>query len=120
MIARDEGRLSDALSMLKDAHGIWRNLGNLVGTVAGLGRFASVLALAGRAETAAQLLSCSESLREEIGHRASWLGEMNDKTLVAIRTQLDNAAVAEAWEQGRALTPDEAVALALGEVEHDA
>jgi len=38
---------------------------------------------------------------------------MNEETLTAIRTQLDEAAFAEAWEQGRALTTDEAVALAL-------
>jgi len=38
---------------------------------------------------------------------------MNDETLTAIRAQLDEAAIAEAWEQGRTLTLDEAVALAL-------
>ena len=49
-----------------------------------------------------------------------WVAEMNEMTLNTIRTQLDEAAFAEAWEQGRALTVDEAVALALGEVERDA
>jgi hypothetical protein len=116
MIAVDEGRVRDALSMLTEAHHIWRELGNLIGTVAGLGRLASVLATAGRAETATRLLSCSETLREEIGHRASWLAVMNEETLAAIRTRLDNAALAEVWEQGRALTADEAVALALDSV----
>ena len=38
---------------------------------------------------------------------------MNDLTLAAIREQLDDRAVAEAREQGTALTVDEAVALAL-------
>ncbi|MEX0851486.1 MAG: hypothetical protein WD015_08265, partial [Gaiellaceae bacterium] len=117
MIAVDEGRIREALSMLAEAHRIWRDLGNLIGTVAGLGRLASVLATGGRAETAARLLSCSETLREEIGHQASWLAEMNEATLTAIRTQLDEAAFAEASEQGRALTPDEAVALALGSID---
>jgi hypothetical protein len=41
---------------------------------------------------------------------------MNEETLAAIRTRLDNAALAEVWEQGRALTADEAVALALDSV----
>jgi predicted ATPase/class 3 adenylate cyclase len=113
MIAVDEGRVQDAVSMLKEAHFIWRELGNLIGTVAGLGRLASVLAIAGRAETAARLLSCSETLREEIGHRASWLAEMNEETLTAIRMRLDEAAIAEASEQGRKLSVDAAVALAL-------
>jgi hypothetical protein len=117
MVAVDEGRVRDAVSMLTEAHSIWRELGNLIGTVAGLGRLASVLATAGRAETATRLLSCSETLREEIGHRASWLAAMNEETLTAIRTQLDDAAFAEAWEQGRALTADEAVEYALASID---
>jgi len=44
----------------------------------------------------------------------------NEATLARIHGMLDDAAFAEAWEQGRALTIDEAVALALGEVERDA
>jgi hypothetical protein len=38
---------------------------------------------------------------------------MNETTLAAIRAQLDDAAIAEAWEQGRKLTVGEAVTLAL-------
>jgi hypothetical protein len=65
--------------------------------------------------TAARLLSRGEALREKIGAGLeSWAVEMNGRTLTAIRLQLDEAAFTEAWEQGRALTVDEAVALALG------
>ena len=39
---------------------------------------------------------------------------MNDVTLTDIHTDLDEAAFAEAWEQGRAMTDGEAVELALG------
>jgi hypothetical protein len=38
---------------------------------------------------------------------------MNEETIRTIRAQLDEVAFAEAWEQGRPLTADEAVALAL-------
>jgi hypothetical protein len=38
---------------------------------------------------------------------------MNEATLAAIRTQLDAAAIAEAWGQGRKLSVGEAVTLAL-------
>jgi hypothetical protein len=41
-----------------------------------------------------------------------WLKRANDEALTLIRRQLDEAAVAEAWEEGRKLTADEAVALA--------
>jgi len=56
----------------------------------------------------------SERLREEIGAAVyTWVVEMNEGTLDMVRAQLDEAAFAEAWEQGRALTVDEAVALVL-------
>lgn len=42
-----------------------------------------------------------------------YVAERNQETLETIRAQLDQAAFAEAWEQGRTLTADEAVALAL-------
>ena len=54
---------------------------------------------------------------EGIGARPPWLARMNEETLTAVREQLGEAAVAEAWEQGRALTVDEAVALALDSLE---
>ena len=38
---------------------------------------------------------------------------MNDETRTTIRAQLDETAFDEAWEQGKALTLDDALALAL-------
>ena len=52
-------------------------------------------------------------LLEEIGASPPSLAKVNEKTLMSIHAQLDDAAFAEAWDQGRALTADEAVALAL-------
>jgi len=41
--------------------------------------------------------------------------ERNDATLALIRETCDDTTIAEAWERGKRLTLDEAVALALGE-----
>jgi predicted ATPase len=113
MIAVDQGRVDDALSMLKESHRIHRDLGDPIGIVRDLSRVARVLAAVGRAETAARLLSGSMALYEELGASLRpWLAEMNEETLATIRAQLDEAAFSGAWEQGRALTADEAVALA--------
>ncbi len=76
-------------------------------------RFARALAVAGRAEPAALLLSGSEALREEIGANISWVAKMKEETLATLRPQLDEAALAELWEQGRNLSLDDAVAVAL-------
>jgi tetratricopeptide (TPR) repeat protein len=113
LFARSDGRIQDALSMLHEAYRIHRDLGEPVEVADMLSRFASTLAFAGSAEAAARLLSCSEALREESGVRRSWVAQRNEETLTTLRGQLDEAGMAEAWEQGRKLTADEAVALAL-------
>jgi tetratricopeptide (TPR) repeat protein len=112
--AIDEGRLEDAVAMLTKTLGIHRELGYAHEIALDLGRFAAVLALDGRAGTAARLLSGSQALIEELGATVGWwAAARTDRTLRAIRTQLDEAAFAEEWERGRTLTAEEAIALAL-------
>lgn len=41
--------------------------------------------------------------------------DLDAETLAMIRAQLDEASLERAWEEGRTMTPDEAIALALGE-----
>ncbi len=66
------------------------------------------------AVTAGRLLSKAEKLRDELGASSEqWAAKMNEQTLATVRSRLDETAFAEAWAQGRELTPDEAVALAL-------
>ncbi len=113
MIALGEGRVDDAASMLKSSLRIHARLGDVLDTAVDLCRFASVLARQGRVATAVGLLASFESLSDEVGIRRSGVVEMNERTLAAIRTQLDAAAIAETWEQGRKLTVGEAVTLAL-------
>jgi len=108
-----DGRIDDALSMLGESLRLNRDLGSRGGMAENLARFAYAHAVAGTPEVAARLLAASEALREEIGGGPAWVVEMNEKTLATIRAQLDEAAFAEAWEQGQGLTVDEAVALAL-------
>ena len=63
---------------------------------------------------AARVLATGEALYKEIGgNPMGWLKRANDEALTMIHAQLDEASFAEASEQGRALTADEAVALAL-------
>jgi predicted ATPase len=112
--ARDEGRIGDSLSMLAESLRITRDLEIPRLIVENLSRFAETLAVAGRAEIAAQLLAAAEALREEIGGSHSWVIDVNDKTLECVRTQLGEGAFADSWEQGQKLTVDEAVAVALG------
>ena len=117
-IAFDQGRNEDSLALRRANLLAWRDLGSLQGTAQSLCGAAKDLALLrGRADAAAQLLSCFEGLREQIGVSEGWVGKMNRQTLTAIHAQLDNDAFAVAWEEGRKLTVDGAVVLALSSLE---
>jgi non-specific serine/threonine protein kinase len=116
-VAAGQGRVDDAVPLLKEAYRIDCELGNRLEIAVDIGRFSKVLAAAGRAETAARLLSCSEGLCEELDAAVPWVTRMYEETLASVRAQLDEAAFAEAWEEGRKLTADEAVALALASVD---
>ncbi|MGH3134483.1 MAG: tetratricopeptide repeat protein [Gaiellaceae bacterium] len=116
MIAVDQNRIQDALSLLKENVSIYHDLGDPLGTATNLSRVAHALALAGRPAPAVRLLSHAQTLADEIGASVPWVARMNEETLAVIHTQLDDAAFAEAWEHGRKLSPDEAVALAVDSV----
>ncbi len=112
--ALGEGRVADALSMLKESLCIRRDLGNRVGIAENLSRFAATLNMMGQTTTATRLVSSSKALREQIGSPGvPWLAKITEETLTSIRMQLDDAVFAEAWDQGQALTLEEAIALAL-------
>ena len=111
--ARDEGRIDDSLTMLAESLRIKRDLEMPGQIVENLSRFAETLAVAGRAGTATQLLAAAEALREEIGGSHSWVEDVNRETLTQLRTALDTATLAQALEQGRRLTVNDAIALAL-------
>jgi tetratricopeptide (TPR) repeat protein len=113
-IAYDRGDTGEALSMLKDALVILRDRGDHLGVEEGLSYAARVLASGGQDGTAVRLLAVSETLREQVGiESAAEVASRNAETLHALRGRLDEEALATAWETGRALTVDEAVALAL-------
>jgi non-specific serine/threonine protein kinase len=112
--AIDEGRLADGVSKATESLRIYRGLGDPHGAAIELRRCAYALALQGRSQTAAQLLGSAETLHREIGGTMPWVARLKEEALAAIRDQLDESALAKAWEEGLRLTADEAVALASG------
>ena len=111
---RKEGRLDDAALMLKQSIRLIHDVGDRLELAIDLGRFAAVLANLGRADAAVLLVSSSEALIEQLGAGTPWWAARgHEETLTIARSQLDDAAFTDAWEQGAALSFDEAVALAL-------
>src|SRR5207245_11275908 len=89
-IAVDEGQVEDAISMLRESIRICHEVGDHPMVAANLLRFAHALAVEGRAEAAALLLSSSVAMREKMGGAgAAWAATRNERTLTAIRAQLD-------------------------------
>ena len=112
--ARKEGRIVEGLSMLRESLRIRRDLIDPLHVAADLSNIAEALAVEGKSGTAARLLSSSVHAFEEIGVRVPrWVARRNEETLATIHAQLDDAAFTEAWQQGRTLTIDGAIALAL-------
>jgi non-specific serine/threonine protein kinase len=113
--ALNDGRPQDSRVLVEEALATYVRLGELPEVSMGLRRFAWALAAEGRAHST-QLLARAEALRDELGvWLEAWVREVDGKTVTAIRDRLDLAAFGEAWEQGKSLTLDEAVALALDE-----
>jgi predicted ATPase len=112
-LAVGEGRVQDAVPMLKESLRIKRDLGDHTEIALGLCSAARAITALGKVVPAVRLISSFEALREELGGGEPWVVRMNEQTVATIRTQLDEAAFAEAWAQGRALSADDALTLAL-------
>jgi tetratricopeptide (TPR) repeat protein len=106
-------RFEDALSLIAAGYRIHADLGERDMIAGAISRFARVHAAAGRPLTAAQLLSSAKAY-DELGESSiPWIRDLNSETLAMIRAKLDEAALEWAWQEGRTMTPDEALALAL-------
>jgi predicted ATPase len=114
-LALDDGRLEDAVSMAAESLQLYHSISDPHGAAIELRRIAQALALKGRSQMAARLLASAEAMHKGIGGTMPWVARMHEAALVAIRQELDEAAVAKAWEDGLKLTADEAVALAVDE-----
>jgi len=106
---------AQALTLLEESLALSHDIGHRWLTVRGLEDLAAVRAPTDRADVSAQLLGASESLRDAFGlARSSWLEDAVNATAAAARERLGPAAFDAAWSKGKAMTVDEAVALALG------
>jgi predicted ATPase/class 3 adenylate cyclase len=116
-VAAPGGRVEEAASLLEEAYELNRELGDRFREAILVCRFARVLAYGGRVKAAARVLASGETLYQEMGATPmGWLRRGNDEALGLIHAQLGEAAFAEAYERGKSLTADEAVALALEEL----
>jgi hypothetical protein len=116
-VAQAERDYATARALHTESLVIERELGNKRGIAHALGSLAVIDLAEQRAQRAALLFGAAESLRASIdvplppGER-----DEHDRAVAAARCVLGEQAFAAGWAKGRAMTPEQAIACALGEV----
>jgi tetratricopeptide (TPR) repeat protein len=111
-----EGNLTEARRVFAETAQEFQKDRYTIGLVFVLECMASLYFAVGKAENTAQLIGWADRTREEIGDtRPSTEQAEVDHLLAAVVTRIGKAAFEEAYDKGRAMMVDEAVAYALDE-----
>jgi len=115
--ARMEGDLAQAAELLSESLALYREQGHQRGISGVLLMLGEVAGDAGEPARAARLWGTAQLLREMTGLELPPAGQADyDRNVAAAKAQLDEVAFDRAWEEGRAMTVEEAVEYALGEM----
>jgi predicted ATPase len=110
ILERDEGRYEDAFETLREAFALARETGERTEVPHMLGAMATVLEAAGQDISAVQLFAKTSALHDEIGTRMrSFDAAREAEALAAVKARLDEATFERAWNEGLALSEDEAL-----------
>ena len=106
-IQRDYGR---AAALYDESLLLYKELGGKLGIAHALEGMAALRAACGQPEPATRLWAAAEALREEISAPLEHVERAKHETLIATaRRALGEAAFANAWSEGRKLTPEQAL-----------
>jgi hypothetical protein len=117
-VTHAQGNYGAARAHWMESLAIHRERGSKGGIAKGLEGLAAVAVAQAQPERAARLFGAAEGLREAMGaplppsDRAEY-----DRDVAAARTALGEEAFAAAWQAGRAMSLDDAVAFALDETQ---
>jgi tetratricopeptide (TPR) repeat protein len=116
-LASDQGDCASAQALYREALAMVRELGDRLGIAISLEGLARAVAALGSSSCAARIWGAAERLRSETGSPLSPRDRPDyDRRVAVARTALrDDAAFDRAWQEGRALTLEQAIALALEE-----
>jgi len=105
------GDLERAMQACQEALALSEALGYKTGLAYGLEALAGIAGAQGQAERAATLSGAAEALRDAIGTPLPpGLRVIYERVLVTVRAQLGEKSFATAWAQGRAMSPEQALA----------
>jgi tetratricopeptide (TPR) repeat protein len=113
-VACSQGDYRHAATLIGECLPLCQKPGDKRGISYCLALLARVTGDTGQPERAARLFGAAEALREAIHVRLEYVDRIEeDRNIDAVRTQLDEAAFAAAWAEGRAMTLEQAVDYAL-------
>jgi predicted ATPase/class 3 adenylate cyclase len=111
--AVEDGHPADALPLFREAYEINLELDDRWRMALVACRLATALIALGGLERATQVLASGEAQLEDMGADPAWRRDTRERDVGLLRCELGEPAFAQAWEEGRKLTADDAVALAL-------
>jgi predicted ATPase/class 3 adenylate cyclase len=116
-LALREGRVQDAAALARDSLRLKREVGDPIESAVGLLHAAQNLATTGDAITAALLIGAYDGQAEEIGGSEVWVTRMRDDGLAKVASALGPEEVESALREGRKLTAEKALTVALDALE---
>jgi len=106
--------LTQACASFKEGLTIWRELGNRTGIIQCIAGFAGLAGMQHQPDRAAQLFGAAEALFKSIGFPLEGTTRIEfERNVAHACAQSDDEQWQAAWLKGRALTLDQAMALAL-------
>jgi predicted ATPase/DNA-binding CsgD family transcriptional regulator len=109
-IARIQGDYGQAATLYDESLRLYKELGNKLGIAQVLEGMAALRAAYGQYEPATRLWAAAETLREEIGTPLENIERAKHEPFIAAaRKALGEETFANAWAEGRELTPEQAL-----------
>jgi hypothetical protein len=114
------GHTGAAKAFFQESLKLFKDENKKIGMMHCLPGFASVLGIIGKPESAARLFGAMEALLENL----EMTGQLDppdqkelDHYVAIVRSQLDEAAFAKAWAEGRVMRMEQAIAYGLEELD---
>jgi len=115
-VALRTGNVAESHQMFADTARDFQKDGHTIGVVFGLEGIATVLIATGKPEKAARLIGCADATREQIPDVRPLIEEADMyRNMAAILSRIGPSGFEVAYDEGRSMTLDEAVAYALEE-----
>jgi predicted ATPase len=113
-VLREHGELDEPLATYRDLLPKWKDLGHRSAVAHELECIAYILIRKEEPERAATLLGAAEALREAIDSVMTQMEQVEyEKEISTLRELLGEDLIRKQWEEGRAMTIDQAIQLAL-------